>query len=165
MKLRNKILLGVGVVVAAVCTALVTYQPSVNITPPVHNACDVSLWQHVYHPQRLQVRKACQTVSGMITKVKVEPDGDSHLLLRLDSQYQNLLTVGNLRQGNNMVLEPICVNSVTQADAVSSCKGFINKIKIPKVGQHVTVTGSYLLDKDHGLWAEIHPLSKLEIIP
>jgi NADH dehydrogenase FAD-containing subunit len=37
------------------------------------------------------------------------------------------------------VLEPICVNPVTQADAVSACQNFHENISIATVGSHVQV--------------------------
>ena len=50
---------------------------------------------------------------------------------------------------------------MTQADAVSACAGYHNPLVIPPVGAHVTVTGAYVLDLDHGSWAEIHPVTAI----
>ncbi|HEX9503965.1 MAG TPA: hypothetical protein VF974_06670 [Patescibacteria group bacterium] len=162
MKTYHKVLLGLGIVTAATYVGLATYQPKVPVAV-VHNACDPTLWSHVYHPQRLQVKQACTTVSGTIAAIKIEKDGDYHIRLTLDPQYKNLLTPANKNQNGDMVLEPICVNPVTQADAISSCKGFKSNVKIPKVGQHVIVTGSYVLDNQHGGWAEIHPVTSIKL--
>src|SRR6266566_3301125 len=38
----------------------------------------------VYIPSRLQLLDRCRTVSGTVDCLKVEPDGDVHLRLRLD---------------------------------------------------------------------------------
>jgi hypothetical protein len=59
------------------------------------------------------------------------------------------------------VLEPICVNPVTQRDAVSACQNFHENISIATVGSHVQVTGSYVSDNQHGGWAEIHPVTSM----
>jgi hypothetical protein len=59
------------------------------------------------------------------------------------------------------VLEPICVNPVTQPDAVSACQNFHENISIATVGSHVRVTGSYVSDNQHGGWAGIHPVTSM----
>jgi hypothetical protein len=129
--------------------------------------CDEALWQHVYHPKRLQVVKRCITVTGKIVKRKAEPDGDVHIQLKLDSQFENLLNERNRRgQNGNLVLEPICVGPVTQADAKAACRNFTNKVHIPAVRTHVSVTGAYVLDTapKHG-WMEIHPVTSITPTP
>ena len=35
---------------------------------------------------------------------------------------------------------------------------------IPKVGEQVRISGSWVLDKGHGVWAEIHPANTITII-
>ena len=128
--------------------------------------CDTSLWDHVYHPKRLQVLQECKSVSGIIESIKSEKDGDLHIRLKLDSQYANLLTRANYdHQKGNMVLEPICQKKVSQKDAISSCISFDRRIVIPPVGSHVRVVGSYVLDLEHGSWAEIHPVTSFQKIP
>ena len=41
--------------------------------------CDQSLWNYVYHPQRLQVLQPCITVTGTIDEIRKEADGDYHV--------------------------------------------------------------------------------------
>jgi len=128
--------------------------------------CDQSLWNHVYNPQRLQVIDPCKTVSGIIESKRSEADGDYHIRLKLDPQFSNLVTAANLKeQFGDLVLEPICMNRVTQTDAISACHNFRQSIDIPAVGSHVQVTGSYVLDKQHGKWAEIHPITSINKLP
>jgi hypothetical protein len=122
--------------------------------------CDQSLWNHVYNPQRLQVVESCKTVTGIIESKRVEADGDYHIRLKLDPQYANLINQANVNaQLGDLVVEPICMNRVTQLDAISACQNFRQNIDIPAVGTHVQVTGSYILDKEHGSWAETHPVT------
>lgn len=37
-------------------------------------------------------------------------------------------------------------------------------LNIPPKGSHVTVTGSHVLDLEHQSWAEIHPVTSIEVI-
>ncbi|HYU87639.1 MAG TPA: hypothetical protein VEL52_02960 [Candidatus Bathyarchaeia archaeon] len=52
---------------------------------------------------------------------------------------------------------------MTQSDAISACQNYTNNIKIPTINDHITVTGSYVLDTDHHNWAEIHQVYTLPI--
>ena len=45
--------------------------------------------------------------------------------------------------------------------AISACQNFHQGIDIPPVGSHIQVTGSYVLDKEHSEWAEIHPITTI----
>src|SRR5438445_5780264 len=130
-------------------------------TFPDGTQCDSSLWNHVYHPQRLQILDPCIQATGIITTIKAEPDGDYHIRVQLDDNYTNLLNQGNIdKQHGDLVVEPVCIHEVTQADAVDACLNYSSSLVIPPVGTHVIVTGSCVLDTNHG-WNEIHPLSKI----
>src|SRR5436309_2912823 len=59
------------------------------------NQCDNSLWDHVYHPQRLEIIANCTTVSGTIEKILKEADGDYHIRLRLDPEFTYLVNDAN----------------------------------------------------------------------
>jgi hypothetical protein len=87
------------------------------------------------------------TVSGIVDYVKVEPDHDWHVSLKLDSG-EPLLTnwVNRSRKNGDLVLEVIPMDQP--------------KIPAPAVGEHITVTGAYVLDLIHG-WREIHPVWRL----
>ena len=94
--------------------------------------CDRSLWNHVYNPQRLQVVEPCKIVTGILESKRVETDGDFHIRLKLDPQYANLINQANVNgQLGDLVVEPICMNQVTQVDAVSACQNFHQNIDIP----------------------------------
>jgi len=139
-------------------------------TPPSNNVssspgqCDQALWNHVYNPARLQIVEQCKTVSGTIDSIRVEQDGDFHILLRVDLQFASMINSANVNgQFGDLVLEPICQNPVRQPDAIAACTNFHQNINIPSVGTHVTLTGSYVHDLDHGGWSEIHPVSSISI--
>lgn len=126
--------------------------------------CDASLWKHVYHPARLHFI-TCLTVTGTIFHAKTELDGDVHIQLTLDAGQKNLLNARNIAaQHGKLVLEPICVKPVKQADAVAACRGYHSTVTIPKPGTHVIVTGAYIEDREanHG-WREIHPVTSIEV--
>lgn len=142
-------------------------------TDPASNSnnnskCDATLWKHVYNPTRLQVISKCKSVSGIVTSIRGEKDGDYHIQLKLDEKYAGLINEANVRlQGGNLVLEPICEKlPVTQKSALGACIGFHGAdLRIPYVGEHVNVTGSYVLDHGHQNWAEIHPITSLNVMP
>jgi hypothetical protein len=126
------------------------------------NNCNQALWDHVYHPSRLQVNDPSITVTGTIDKIKAEPDGDLHIRVNLDPQYANLLNDGNVAgQHGDLVVEPICQGQVTQRDAIQTCQDFHQNITIPSQGTHVTIIGDYVLDTEHG-WMEVHPVTSIQ---
>lgn len=128
-------------------------------------ACDTTLWDYVYHPSRLKIINDCTSVSGTISSIRVEADGDYHIGLNVDPQYQNLINEENIQnQHGNLVLEVICQKPVKQESAIKVCSNYSGHIDIPNIGDHVIVTGPYVLDLQHGGWAEIHPVNKFEII-
>jgi hypothetical protein len=146
--------------------------PTSSSIPPTSSVstssdqCDQSLWNHVYNPSRLQVIDHCKTVSGIIDSVRTERDGDYHIRLKLDSQFSDLINSANVNgQSGDLIVEPICVNPITQIDAISACQSFHQNIVIPPTGTHVQVTGSYVLDNQHGGWAEIHPVTSISNTP
>ena len=126
-------------------------------------ACDPTLWPHVYNPQRLQGEKKCMTIKGIVKQVKEENDGSYSIQIKLDpGQPTTLLNDKNISLQNScMVVTIICAHRpITQPDALKSCGTYESKIKVPKVGDHLQVTGTYVLDteQNHG-WYELHPVS------
>lgn len=129
--------------------------------------CEASLMEHVYHPARLQMIAPCIEVTGTILDIKHEADGDDHIQLQLDPQFQNLLDSYNKsEQNNSLVLEPVCQGMVTQADAMAACRDFHSPVQVPAEGAKVRVLGRFVLDQeaDHG-WTEIHPVTRITSLP
>jgi len=130
---------------------------------PVASVCR-NPTEHVYHPYRLQLHDPCLTVTGTVYAVRTEADGDYHILLNLDSAYANLINSANVSaEHGDLVLEPVCELPVSQQDAISTCAGVSPTIARPAVGSHVSATGAYVLDLDHG-WMELHPLWEIHAI-
>jgi hypothetical protein len=130
----------------------------------------------VYFPSRLQLIDRCRTVSGTVDCLKVEPDGDVHLRLRLDPQFAGLLKPANSLQtcaahnGPHLVAEiiPQHKQGILFRDNNADAGGFITPVT-PAPGDHITVTGPYVIDTNilHRIlyqgraaenWAEIHPV-------
>lgn len=139
------------------------YDPESRI--PASNCKDPdSISSHVYGPSRLQIVRACLTVSGTVAEGSIDPnpDGDTHVGLRVDPQYQYLINDGDKQyQSGTLVLEIVCAHSVAPLQPVIACQNYNNTIPIPAPHQHITVTGPYVLDTNHYDWAEIHPVYTL----
>ena len=139
--------------------------PTPGPSQPADAQCDPSLWNHVYHSQRLIVKQQCMSVTGTIVDatngkqpdgIRHEKDGDTHGWLKLDSGFENLLNAGNTSdEGGNLVFEIVCRFPVTQADAKAACQGFTDQVKLPPVGSHVKIVGTYVQDTFHAQWMEI----------
>ena len=145
MKYRE--LFGKIILVAAVSVTLAacaSLPPSATVP---QSGCRSKPLAGVYDPWRLHVIAPCLTVSGTVTYVKVEPDHDWHVNLKLDPGEPRLTNWANrLKKGGDLVLEVIPMDQP--------------RIGTPKLGEHITVTGAYVLDMIHG-WREIHPVWRL----
>ncbi len=152
------------VVVIALVIVAATIVYARDLIQPTSKSCTSETLNHVYNPDRLQVLNSCQTVTGTVEKVIQEADGDTHVRLQLDSSYENLLNTYNYNdQYGTLVLEIVCAYPVTQADAVDACSGYTNTIAIPGVNEHISVSGQYATDLDHG-WNEIHPVFSIQVL-
>jgi len=146
--------------------------PADTEQPYLLSPCDPVLWSHVYHGKfptaqdRLKVIQPCLTVTGVISSAEPETDGDYHIRLAVDDQFKTLLNDKNTsKEGGHLVVEPICEAPVTQTDAVQEgvCKNFKQTVfSLTMVGKHVSVTGAYVTDIEHG-WNEIHPVSSIRV--
>jgi hypothetical protein len=132
---------------------------NVSSAPP---ACDKTLWNHVYNPERLEVQKDCMAVTGTITERNTDDDGDEHMLLKLDEGQDDLLTKKNKKKKDDqLVIEAVCSARPQLKKAADACTNFSNSVPLPQVGDHVRVTGSLVIDTHNG-WAEIHPISRID---
>jgi hypothetical protein len=124
--------------------------------------CDQSLWNHVYDPTRLTVLNQCMTVTGTVAESNVDEDGDQHFLVKLDPGQDQLLTKKNIKKKNgDLVAEIVCANKAKIKKAKPACAGWSNPVRLPSVGAHVSVTGTFVLDTHNG-WNEIHPVSSVK---
>jgi hypothetical protein len=153
--MKKYLLVGLG---ALSLGALTGISPLATLKP----ACNASLWRHVYDPARLTIVNRCISVTGTVTESSADDDGDQHFLVNLDPGQDRLLKKRNRsKKEGNLVAEIVCANKVKLPKAKTACAGYSNRITLPTVGAHVTVTGSYVIDTHNG-WAEIHPVSRLQ---
>lgn len=142
----------------------VGYGPGGDVAHLVFNggpSCDPGLWQHIYNRSRLQQLRLCSTVTGTIIGMRTEKDGDVHTFLKVDPQFDSMLNAMNrTHQKNTLIIEPVCVGTVAQADAKKACRGFHQSFPDLKVGNYVEVTGVYVLDRQHG-HNELHPVTSV----
>jgi hypothetical protein len=163
LSLKKKILsFFVAFIVGVVLFGLFLYYPLLrNAGSSNGYACSRA---HIYLPTRLDF-KGCKTVTGTVQRVKVEPDGDTHVRLRLDKQYQGLLTRQNYqKQAGDLVVEDTCQNNpkgLRELFATLTCRNYRSKFPNPTVGKRYEITGNYVIDDWHGSWAELHGLSEL----
>lgn len=124
--------------------------------------------QYVYQPSRLQVLRACVHMSGIVESIEQDGvDGDITLLVRPDPPYEQLLTARNRdAQQGNLVVEPVCMLQSLLPAVISLCASDPSPYSgpIPPVGTHVWMEGRYVLDLNHGGWAELHPLYRAGIV-
>ncbi len=130
-----------------------------NAPIPPAQCAPTDQYQYVYHPLRLHVLQSCIHVSGVVRAIRTENDGDLHLQLELDPPYQDLLEPANSLEQGDLVIEPVCTTLPIQPDALNTCVADTHPLMtLPRIGQHVWMEGRYVLDLEHGSWAELHPL-------
>ena len=135
---------------------------TIGTPPPATGQCNKDLWQKVYKAERLAVKADCTTVTGTIAERSTSDDGDEHMLLKLDAGQEGLLTAKNKeKKDGNLVIEAVCVNKTSLEKVGGTCNGFNNQVNLPSVGDHVSVTGTFVVDSHNG-WTEIHPITSVE---
>jgi hypothetical protein len=124
--------------------------------------------RYVYQPTRLKVLQACVYITGTVEEVERDGvDGDITLLVRPDPPYERLLTDRNREaQHGDLVVEPVCLLQPLQPAAISLCASDPAPYTrpLPPAGKHVWMEGRYVLDLNHGSWAELHPLYRAGVL-
>jgi hypothetical protein len=150
------VLLAVPLLPALACGGSSPVQPQ-QVTAP---SCNSDLWAHVYDPSRLEVVDDCRTVTGEVASQHTSADGDVDSELAVDPAFSNLLNgVNASKLHGHLQVEEICQGPVKRS-AFDACRGYNGTVLVPPVGAHVSVTGAYVRDRNHG-WMEIHPASHI----
>jgi hypothetical protein len=129
---------------------------------------------------RFTVIKQCVTVTGRVVWTHYfNDDGDANFNVVLDPPYKNMLGPGSYSQvfaskypgGPAMHVEAVCQGPVTSTtkENVGACNGYSGpdfKPFLPKIGQHVMVTGRYLIEMPEmpGGITELHPVYAIKIL-
>ena len=119
----------------------------------------------VWAPDRLQVRSPCALAEGVVVEVVREVDGDRHIWFRVDPGYEHLLNADNHFQARPAMLAeitPDCPLDTNPPDGGTAARCPPTSLSIPAIGDHISVRGPWVLDKDHG-WNEIHPVESIQI--
>ena len=110
-------------------------------------ACREDPMQGVPHPTRFLVVAACSTVSGTVRQARRDPaDGELNLVIAVDRSYERFLPSAN--------------DGVLHAAAVPPD---IPKVQVPRVGQHATFYGAWVLDRNQRNRASLHPVWKVKL--
>ncbi len=111
----------------------------------------------VWSPQRLRVINTCQEVSGTIVQIQNitgNVDGDFTFNIKPDSQYSYLLSFGSYAiMGGSLHVEVVPSDQATVLHGLNL-----------QAGNHVRVTGVWLLDNNHGWYSEIHPAMNITVL-
>jgi hypothetical protein len=156
---------------------------SVNASNTNAGPCLPQLDHFILPPKeaRFTVIKQCVTVTGKVVWTHYfNNDGDANFNVVLDPSYKNMLGPGSYSQvfaskypgGPAMHIETVCQAPVTSKskDNVGACDGYNGpnfRPVLPKIGQHVMVTGRYLIEMPEmpGGITELHPVYAIKILP
>ncbi|NAL77713.1 hypothetical protein [Nitrososphaera sp. AFS] len=130
---------------------------------------------------RFTVIKQCVTVTGRVVWTHYfNDDGDANFNIVLDLPYKDMLGPGSYSKvfaskypgGPAIHAETVCQGPVTSKspENVGACNGYNGpnfKPVLPKIGQHVMVTGRYLIEMPEmpGGITELHPVYGIKILP
>jgi len=163
----------------AIAHRLATVSSNAN---PKGDPCLPQLDHFILQPKeaRFTVIKQCVTVTGTVVWVHYfNNDGDANFNVVLDSPYKNMLGPGSYSKvfaskypgGPAMHMETVCQGPVTSKSKnnVGACDGYNGpnfKSVLPKIGQHVMVTGRYLIEMPEmpGGITELHPVYAIKIL-
>lgn len=106
--------------------------------------------KHVYGIERFRLIKDSVTLTGKVTKVAYEKDGDLHFNLKVNDS-------------TTVVCECICQQRVPIPKVKKACIGYYKKFKRPRVGSNYRVKGYSVWDKRHH-WFELHPVYKITFL-
>ena len=149
---------------------------STNASNTTGDPCLPQLDHFILPPKeaKFTLIKPCVTVTGTVVWVHYfNSDGDANFNVVLDPPYKNMLGPGSYSNvfaskypgGPAMHMETVCQGPVTSKtkDNVGACDRYNGpdfRPVLPKLGQHVMVTGRYVIDNPEmpGGITELHPV-------
>jgi hypothetical protein len=151
--------LGGNAIQANLKTALYPFEPSswTDLRWTQDNSSCIqttNVFEYTHTPSRLRIVDTCVETVGV---VKIPPfiAGDGDYCFDVVPENKNLLGIGNLilRKGGLHI-------EVVPADQ----ERVLGEIGGVCPGDVVRVRGVWVIDTDHGMWTEIHPAEKIEVI-
>jgi hypothetical protein len=155
---------------------------SANASNTKGDPCLPQLDRFILPPKeaRFTVIRQCVTVTGTVVWVHYfNSDGDANFNVVLDPPYKNMLGPGSYSNvfaskypgGPAMHMETVCQAPITSKgkNNVGACDGYNGpdfRPVLPKLGQHVMVTGRYLIEMPEmpGGITELHPVYGIKIL-
>ena len=116
-------------------------------------------WKFVHERDRLEVLKDNFSVTGVVKNCYQYIDGDFVIDLKLDSNEFLLNKFNYLKLNGLLEVEIVCEHK----GMFIECLDYVNDVKIPKIGDHIRIWGSWVCDRRHK-WCEIHPVTLLEFL-
>jgi len=129
---------------------------------------------------RFAVIKQCVTITGRVVWTNYfNEDGDANFNVVLDPPYKNMLGPGSYGEvfatkypgGPAIHAETVCQGPVTSTspENLGACNGYNGtdfRHVLPKIGDHVMVTGRYLIEMPEmpGGITELHPVYDIKIL-
>jgi hypothetical protein len=113
--------------------------------PPPTSRCPSNPKQGVQAPGNLTVLDAaspCHTATGVVRSTHIEHDGDCHVNIALDANYQGLLNSVNGSAARGELITEVIPS---------------HPLPIPNVGARVSILGTWVNDDAAG-WNELHPV-------
>jgi hypothetical protein len=113
-----------------------------------------NVFEDTHTPERLRIANSCVETVGIV-KIPPFTAGDGDYCFDIIPENKELLGVGNyvLRKGGLHI-------EVVPADQDK----LLGEIKGVCPGDLIRVRGVWVVDTDHGMWSEIHPAEKIEVI-
>ena len=110
-------------------------------------ACRQDPMVGVPHPTRFVVVAGCSTVRGTVRQVRRDPaDGELNILIAVDRNYERFL--------------PSATDGVLRAAVVPRD---VPKVRAPRAGQHATLYGTWVRDRNQHNQVALHPVWGVEI--
>jgi hypothetical protein len=111
-------------------------------------ACRDDPMTAVPHPTRFVVVANCSTVSGVVKQVRRDPaDGELNLLIAVDQSYARFLPSAD--EGG------VLGAAVVPPD--------VPKVSVPRVGEHATLYGAWVRDRNQHNQVALHPVWGVEV--
>ncbi len=120
--------------------------------PPTSN-----VFNETHSPPRLRIVDTCRVVEGVVTGApRIVDDGDYVFDILPTENHRDTLSVGStILRKNGLHIEVVPGDHFEVLEPVGGgvCPG-----------DYVRIVGVFVVDTDHGMWSEIHPAYRIEVL-